>query len=82
MKLLVNKVNKISLIENKPWPPRFAWSTILVISSSNFVKLALKKFGLAIKITATKETVPVVSIVPLSCKLYDKSKESLKQLAV
>ena len=29
--------------------------------SPNFVKLTLKKFGLAIKITPTKETVPVVS---------------------
>ena len=46
---------------NKPGPPRFARSTILVISSPNFVKLTLKKFGLAIKITPTKETVPVVS---------------------
>ena len=45
----------------KPGPPRFARSTILVISSPNFVKLTLKKFGLAIKITPTKETVPVVS---------------------
>ena len=45
----------------KPGPPRFARSTILVISSPNFVKLNLKKFGLAIKITAKKETVPVVS---------------------
>ena len=34
----------------KPGPPRFARSTILVISSHNLVKLALTKFGLAIKI--------------------------------
>ena len=50
--------------------------SILVISSPNFVKLALKKFGLAIKITATKEMVPVVSRVPLSCRLYDKLKKA------
>ena len=46
-----------------PGPPRFTQSTILVISSPDYVKLALKKFGIAIKITATKETVPVVSRV-------------------
>ena len=41
----------IDLLIDKPGPPRFARSTILVISSPNFVKLTLKKFGLAIKIT-------------------------------
>ena len=47
-----------------------------MIRSPNFVKLAVKKFGLAIKITATKEMVPVVSRVPLSCRLYDKLKKA------
>mgnify|MGYP001800588427 CR=1 FL=1 len=42
-----------------------------MISSPNFVKLALKKFGLAVKITVTKETVPKVSRAPLSFRLYD-----------
>ena len=51
----------ISIYTDKPGPPRFARSTILVISLPNFVKLTLKKFGLAIKITPTKETVAVVS---------------------
>ena len=68
--VLANMQNCVS--EYKPGPPRFARSTILEIKSPNFVKLALKKFGLAIKITATKETVPVVSRVPLSCRLYDR----------
>ena len=59
-----------------PWP-RFAQNTILVISLPNFAKLALnKEFGLAIKITATKETVHAVSRVPLSCRLYDKLKKA------
>ena len=48
------------IIMHKPGPPCFARSTILVISSPNFMKLTLKKFGLAIKITPSKETVPVV----------------------
>ena len=61
--------SKSIILTYKPGPPRFARSTILVISSPNIVKLALKKFGLAIKNTATKETVPVV---PLSCRMYDK----------
>ena len=49
----------------KPGPPRFAWSTFLVISSPNFVKLALAKFWLAIKLTATNESVLIVSRVRL-----------------
>ena len=58
---IVAQGSKITVLcANKPGPPRFAWSTILVISSPNFVKLTLKKFGLAIKITPTKETVAVV----------------------
>ena len=62
---------------DKPGPLRFARSTILVISSPNFVKLALTKFARAIKIIATKETVPVVSRVPpLYCMLYDKLKKA------
>ena len=50
-----------------------------MISSLNFAKLTLKKFGLAIKITATKETVPVVSRVTESfflAGLYDKLKKA------
>ena len=44
----------------KPGPPCFARSTILVICLPNFVKLTLKKFGLAIKFTPTKEMAPVL----------------------
>ena len=40
----------VDYFPNKPGPPRFARSTILVNSSPNLVKLALKKFRLAIKI--------------------------------
>ena len=47
-----------------------------MMSSPNFVKLALKKFGLAIRINVTKETVPVVTRVPISCRLYDKLKKA------
>ena len=48
----------------------------LVISSPHFVKLALQNLGIAWKITATKETVPVVSRVSLPCWLYDKLKKA------
>ena len=42
-----------------------------MISSPNFVKLVLKKFVHAIKITATKETLPVLSRVTISFRLYE-----------
>mgnify|MGYP001799710548 CR=1 FL=1 len=66
------------IVNDKPGPIRFAQSTFLVIRPPNFVKLAVKMFSLAIKFTATKETIPVVSRVPLSCRLYDKLKRKPK----